>query len=250
MKYTIVAACLIGIALSGCGKQADKESTSATKSEAAASSSAAPAKMNSARQADLSVPLERYQKITDEQLVYLYHALSGLPLDYAKIADKVSVEYRSTTDAFKKKEILDALRPRIGAAILEAASGGRYVYFDFPNPVTVKHYDLSVKSFPLGGLPFTDGQYLMIGPSSYGMAFANGDAFKALPIADEAKAREIESLVSSGMQAGVVTYRDSYPTKARIYLYAHDIDQNNFVVNFQVTKLALTSVDGRPFAEK
>ncbi|MGN5477629.1 hypothetical protein ACTMU2_14070 [Cupriavidus basilensis] len=63
-------------------------------------------------------PARSYLKATSGlDLAYLYFALTDLPVDYDTLAAEVSEEYRRTTDTFKKKEMLDALRPQIQSKI-------------------------------------------------------------------------------------------------------------------------------------
>lgn len=249
MKKMWALACLAGGVLAACGGKNESEQKSVAAAPAAVQTAAAPA-APALPKADVLVPLAQYQKISTEQLAYLYHALSGLPLDYEKIADQVSVDYRTTTDSFKKKDILDALKPRIDTAIAEARNAGRYVYLDFRRgDVSLDHYAAATKSFPIKGLPIEEGEYLALSQSPYRMKFSNGADFKLLSIADEAKAREIESAISNGTRDGVMTYT-RYPTNARLYLYAQASESNSFAINFQMTKLVMTTLDGQPFAER
>lgn len=248
MQKTLILACLAGCALAACGGKNDTKAAVPAVAVTAPVTATVPSALP---KADAALPVTQYQKVSAEQVVYLYHALSGLPINYDKIAEQVSVEYRSATDNFKKKEIRDALQPRIDAAIAEAKGAGRHVHLDFPRAkVSLGHYDLATKSFPIQGLPVDEGDALSISQSPYRIAFTNSSAFKTLPMADEAKARDIESLISSGTKDGVVTYNNGYPTNARLYLYAQTTESNNFAVNFQVVKLVMTTLDGRPFAEK
>lgn len=250
MNKTLVLACLAGVALAACGGKGENEQKSAAPGSQIGIQAATPV-APTLSQADASMPMAQYQKISAERLVYLYHALSGLPIDYEKIADQVSVEYRTTTDSFKKKDILEVLKPRIDAAIADAKTTGRYIFLDFPRAsVSLGHYAGATKSFPIQGLPVDEGQYLSLQQSPYRMVFTNGSVFKTLPIADEAKAREIESTISSGIKDGIITYTNVYPTNARLYLYAQASESNNFAVDFQMIKLTMTTLDGQPFAER
>lgn len=64
--------------------------------------------------AEAATPLSTYVNVDSGiQLAYLYYAVSGLPTDYEKLAEISSQDYRSTTDSFKKKDILDTLKPQI-----------------------------------------------------------------------------------------------------------------------------------------
>lgn len=249
MKQNLILACLAGAILTACGGKNETEPKAATPASPAATPAAVAAPVTSALpKADTSIPLAQYQKASPEDMVYLYHALTGLPQDYDKIAQQISMEYRSTTDGFKKKDILAALTPRIDAAIAEIKKSGRYVYLD--TILELGHYDMTKKAFPVPNMPTADGGRISMSQSPYQMVLTNGGDYTVLPFADEAKAREVEAVIAKGVWVGNHFFRESYPTMSRLYLFAQAADSNNQAVKFQVVKVEMKTPEGQAFAER
>lgn len=247
-KASFLLACVASSVLIACGSKDNTSSSPSSNKPAPVATAAQPgAPLPSASS---SVALEQHQKLSPEGLIYLYHALSGLPIDYEKIAGQASAEFRSTTDTFKKKEILEALKPQINAGIANAKSSGRYLYLDFqPGQVSLGHYDLGMKSFPIKNLPTDEGSYLSLTTSPYRLVFTNGSSYKALPMSDEAKAREVEAAIAHGIKVGYTSYSDVFPTTSRVYLFAQASDSNQQAVKFQIVKLVIKTTSDQPFAE-
>lgn len=186
-------------------------------------------------QADASVPVEKYVPLTSgNQLMFMYYGLSNMPVDYEKVASIYSRDYRATSDAFKKQDILKALTPRIDAEIAKAKEL-RYYQVEFD--ANLGSYDFNAKGFPVDN---------SIGPDSYGYfsdnrdyrySFTNGDKYKLLKVEDEAKARQIEALVEN--------YRRDYRRRMRLvyYAFAQDADPGNMQINSQIVRIKL--VDDR-----
>lgn len=249
MTKNLILACLAGVILTACGSKNEPESISAAPVSPAAAPATVTAPVTLALpKADTSIPLSQYQKAVPEDMVYLYHALSGLPLDYDKIAQQISMEYRSTTDGFKKKDILAALTPKIDAAIAEVKKSGRYVYLD--TILELGHYDMAKKAFPVSNMPTADGGRISMSQSPYQMVLTNGGDYTVLPFTDEAKAREVEAIIAKGIWIGNHFFRESYPTMSRLYLFAQVADSNNQAVKFQVVKVEMKTPEGQAFAER
>jgi hypothetical protein len=189
--------------------------------------------------ADGDKALTDYQPVNSGvQLAYLYYALSGLPVDYEKLAGIASQDYRSTTDSFKKADILAALKPQIDQQI-NSFRTNRYVKVHMSGAaIGIGHYDLAAKSFPVNGLPLAENGFLTFNDSAqYHLAVTNGSGFNKLKIEDQAKAKEMESLVTKGLPNyyGV----GQYPTPADLYLFAQGVDQNSGIVKFQIVEVSL-----------
>lgn len=104
------------------------------------------------------------------------------------MASVVSSEYRDTSDAFKKKDLLEVLKPQIGAKLAEAKTSGRYLYVDFkPGDVSLDHYNVEKKAFPITGISLSN------------LLLTNVDAFKYLPMPDDDKARTVEAALTKGI---------------------------------------------------
>lgn len=244
MKKMMLAACLAAMALTACGSKED----AAVKAEAEKAPQSA--SMTSAQpsaafpSADRSVPLEQYQARTRDLSDWLYFALSAQPIDYEKVAWVMSGEYRVASDAFKKKDLMDALKPQIDAKLAEVRKSRRYLYIDFaPGTVSLGHYDLATKSFPISGL------------DDASMRLTNGNAFQALPMLDENKAREVEASITKGVAYDVSPSEKSlgvpgrFPTVARLYVFAHSVGPDGGPVQYEIVRLVMKTTDGMPFAE-
>ena len=116
MKRTLPALFAIALTLSACGKkETDTAMPDASKPVATSTADlAAKAQVKAAAaslpQADPATPATSYVDITSgNQLMYSYIALSGVPPDYAAVAQRISREYTSTDVAFRKQEVLDAI---------------------------------------------------------------------------------------------------------------------------------------------
>jgi hypothetical protein len=187
----------------------------------------APAADSNLPRADRGVPFDRYDLIDrGEQTACLYYALAILPVDYEKMAGIVSQEYRSTSDAFRKHELLEALKPRVDATI---AGYRQNRYFRVSMRGSLNHYDFSTRSFPLSTGWAGEGSYLYFDNAEYTISFTNGTEFASLPMADEAAARALEARVTKG---------DVFRT-ADIYAFAQAADTNANRVKCQIVKIDL-----------
>jgi hypothetical protein len=97
--------------------------------------------------ADKATPDSGYTTLdSGNQLMYAYLALTGMPPDYAQVANSVSKDYARATDEFRKHDLLAALTPKIDADIA-AAKSRRYFKMTIQNPIA--KYDFEHKGFPL-----------------------------------------------------------------------------------------------------
>ncbi len=183
-------------------------------------------------QPDANYPLTNYTDITSgNQVMFLYYALSGMPPDYAKIAESYSKDYRSTSDAFKQQDILKVLTQKIDASI-SSAKTQRYITWVI-QPSFIGHYDFSKKSFPLNA-PIQKGVTEYVTDNSkYRIGFTNGSDFSELPVSDENLAKKIENSVSKS---------ESFTIK--IYGFAQSTDPYNDSVNILITHVSLLAQDG------
>lgn len=243
MKKMMLAACLAVMALTACGSKEDAAVKAAAEMPRSASMTSAQPSA-AIRSADRSVPLDQYQARTRDLSDWLYFALSAQPVDYEKVAWAMSGEYRAASDAFKKKDLMDALKPQIDAKLAEVRKSGRYLYVDFaPGTVSLGHYDLATKSFPISGL------------DAASMRLTNGNAFQALPMLDENKAREVEASITKGVAYDVSPSEKSlgvpgrFPTIARLYVFAHSVGPDGGPVQYEIVRLVMKTTEGMPFAE-
>jgi len=187
--------------------------------------------------------LSDYQPLkSGVQLAYLYYALSGLPVDDERLAGIISADYRSTSDSFKKADILKVLKPQMEQQIADLRKNP-YLKLHVEG-AQLGHYDMSAKSFPIEGLPLAPDAYMSFNDaSSYQLAITNGDAFRNWKVEDETKAREVEGLVNAKHSNGLVQYA-GYPTPADVYLFAQGVDQNRRSVKFQIVQVTLSNRAG------
>lgn len=244
----MLAVCLISLFAAGCKKQEEKVP------EGQISGFARPQPANVAKpaepplvvkllpKADLSVPLTNYVKLEDgNQLMFMYYALSELPIDYEKIAGQYSREFQGTSDGFKRQDILTALKPRIDAEIVKAKSNRYFVHTITGSLRNSLHtYDFAGKSFPLAERVWSpDVRFYFMDSSSYEFSFTNGEEFKTLRVEDADLARKIEGMISSGQDV-----------KLAIYAFAQEADPSKGRVKAQIVKMQFSDTKGKDLLSK
>lgn len=203
---------------------------------AAPSAAAPPAPaVHALPQPALDTPADRYVPLeSGNQLMFQYYARTGLPLDYERVAPDISNEYHQATDAFRQRDLLAALKPRIDASLAQARDTP-YLRMDIDlYGGSVSPYDFDRKGFLLE--PFKDaGTYRYFNDNSrYRVAFSNAQRYAFLPVADEATARLIETL------------RTKYETMTlRTYLFVNDADTSNQSVKAVVVRIVVLDRKGR-----
>lgn len=182
-------------------------------------------------QAASNIQLTQYTELNSgNQIMFLYYALSSLPVDYEQIASVYSRDYMNTSDAFKKADILKALKPVIDAEIAKAKSNR---YFVDAIDANLDSYDFNAKGFPIQDDLSADSTRYYNDNSTYKYQFTNGINAKMLKPNDENLARQIE------------TMRNKYPTmRLRIYAFAQGVDMSNQTVKAQIVKLQLLDGHG------
>lgn len=193
-------------------RQAMAQEAEAAKEKAVAEKDAALPKGNS------DTPLDQYQKLVGpKQLMGIFWNLVGQPVPYELLADEFSGRYKSESDVFKKKDMLQALKPRINDYIAKMKN---VRYLAIPGDANLDGYNMGTKQFPVEGmdsgltLSFNN---MIIGEgdfTSYNIQFTNAPDFKSLSVADEAKARKIESLRQkyNGLQLVYYVYTQAADT--------------------------------------
>ena len=238
-KTTIALACACTLVLmAGCSKKTDEApvSLSDAHSVAAAKKAVETAKVSEAPKANKATPLDQYQILSSgKQLLFTYQALSAMPADYEKIAASISPDYRQQTDDFKKRDILNALKPAIDKEI-EKAKETRYFYSDMSG--TVDQFNFDQKFFVLKSIGEASSFHYMTDVSEYHYKFINGDKFNKLVVTDEAQARTIEGL------------RAKYDNmKLRVYFFIADTELGDKNVLAEITKVVLTDSKGATLGE-
>lgn len=242
---SVIIGALVLLALGACSKQ-DKNAAAPSPEEPAAVP--ASAENNSAKvpapaivalpKGDPSTQLSSYRKIdSGNQVMFLYYALSNMPVAYDSIAEAYSTEYRSTTDSFKRKDIVTALTPRIDQELGNAKSG-RYLMLEERNSALLENYNFAKKTFAIKQMGSNDRYTYFNDNARYTLINTNAPDFSSLSVADEAKARAIESLVSQNA-----------PLRMEVYAFAQDADPSNQRVKLQVMKVRILSASNELLGE-
>lgn len=232
------------LTLVACSKSPSKSSPppslGSVLSPAAVQKAAQAAKVASLPQPDLNTPDTAYVSLEKgNQVMFLYAAFSGLPPDYNQMAQWYSSEYRMTSDAFKKHDLMAALKPKLDAGIADAKTHPYVTWID--GSPQIGHYDFNRKAFPVGSVLFQQGGYVSFNDNNgYDLAVTNGQAFQELTVTDESKARTIESLVSKWQSM-----------ELRIYAFVQSTDDSGTpTVQATITKVQLTDPHGQVLFEQ
>lgn len=248
-KLSAIAIAVAGvIALGACSKsETPKQEAKAPAAAPAATTPAASAPAPQAAQpkpvakGDSSVPFDAYVELkSGNQLMFAYLGLDSMPVDYERVTRELSADYRATSDEFKKRDIQKALTPRIDQEIEKAkAKGARYVRLDNDAYGLVGKYNFDSKSFPIIGMDTKDGYRYFRDNPSYRLTFANGGEFSSVPVPDEAKAREVESLRAR-----------THEWKSRIYLFLSGTEIGQTTVTGEIMKIQILDMKGNVVLEK
>ena len=125
LHITALAAALL---LAACGGKKDDDGNNdappaGSLLEAAKEKGTETAKQDALPKPDADKPLSSYPELTSgQQVMFLYAAASKLPPDFEKMAEVYSREYRQSSDAFRKNDLLQAIKPQIEQGIAQAAA--------------------------------------------------------------------------------------------------------------------------------
>ena len=187
---------------------------------------------------DPATPLNAYRKIdSGHQVMFLYYALSNMPVPYEDIAQVYSPDYSRTSDSFKRNDIVQALKPRVDQEITSAKSG-RYVMLEQQDNSLLQRYNFEKKSFGVNEYSGNDRYTYFNDNSQYTLATTNGSQFASFPVSDETKARKIEGYLSKYTQLRLQTYA-----------YVQDADPSQRRIKLQVMKVRLLDPSGEVLAE-
>lgn len=194
----------------------------------------ATARRTSLPTADATRPLDSYPAIkSGQQVMFLYVAASKLPPDFDKLAEAHSRDYRQTSDAFRRSDLLKALRPQLEQGIADAVATP-YGWVELDN-ADLQSYDFERKGFVVGEFSTPGGYRYFNDASSFSYAWANQEQVAFAPVADEAVARELEAMRGNW---------NSKP-RLRVYFFAQSADLNASRVNALVTRVRITDRSGR-----
>lgn len=244
LKCSLKAACFstLLVTMSGCGSDTRVVASQPPAARPAGATSGPNAGIQASLErlpvADASVLFDRYERVDrPDQIAALYYAVSGLPVDYPKLAEFSSQEYRSTSDEFRKRELMQALKPAIDNAIQQFRAD-RYFWVSIAG-VQMEHFDFNSRSFPLRAPWIDENSYVYFNNSTYTLGFTNGSRYGRFTVQDEAVARPIEERVS----------RYDAVDNAQVYLFAQAVDMNTNRVKCQITRISLLDRRGIQIGE-
>ena len=248
-RFAVVAALLL-IGLAACGKKDEIGAGADTETAADTASIADDTLLGEAKakgqertqqaalpQPDLSKPLTTYPELkSGQQVMFLYAAAAKLPPDFEKMAQTFSSEYRQTSDAFRRNDLMLAIKPQIEQQIA-AAAANPYAWIDL-NDADLGSYDFERKGFPVGEFRADHHRYFR-DAYQYSYTWANRAQLDFAPVADEALARQIEGM------------RSKWNTKPglKIFFFAQSADLNNQRIQALVTRVQITDRQGRVLVE-
>lgn len=188
--------------------------------------------------ADPAKPLSTYPEVkSGQQVMFLYLAASKLPHDFEKLAESFSREYRQSNDAFRRNDLLQALKPQLEQGIAQAAENP-YGWVDLSD-ADLQTYDFTRKGFTVGEFT-SSGRYRYFNDAStYHYTWVNGEQVAFAPIEDEAIARELEAMRSKW----------NATPRLKVYFFAQSADLNSSTVNAVVTRVQITDRSGRVLVE-
>lgn len=193
-----------------------------------AQAAASAATLGNLAKPDPNTPDSAYVTVTSgNQVMFLYTALAGLPPDWDAMASDYSSDYSRANDAFRKHDLMAALKPKMQAAVADAKAHP-YIIWNAGGP-GLSPYDFTRKGFPVGSGQIDPTGYVYVSDNStYHLSFTNGNAFQFLPVPDEGVAKQIEQL------------RSSYTSMSlRVFAFAQSADPSNDTVKAVITKVQL-----------
>lgn len=179
--------------------------------------------------ADRSTPLTSYRELDGgRRLIFAFLAVSPLPLDYQKVATLTSTEYATERDEFRKRDLMQALKPQIDAEI-EQAKANKYYFLTIGGGLD--KYDFESKSFRHREfIDPTSKIYFQGATSDYRLGFVNSEQFRQVVVVNEATARQIETLRATG---------DANAMATRVYFFASAVELDGTVVKAEIVKIQL-----------
>lgn len=235
---TLLCASLIA---TGCSKNHAAAASASGSAAAAPSTAAAPivdartALLNRVKnlpQGDSNVPDTQYAELTSgAQLAELFYAVSGMPPDYEALSSIVSEEYRTTSDEFRKRDLLQALRPKIEEQIATYKDPkNRYFRLQALNNNVIQHYDFKTSSFPVQLNVGPNDSIYFNDASKYRIGYINGDAFQRFTVTDEQRAKELESMVTKYWFRG---------NSALLYIFVQAADTSSNQLQAHIMRVVL-----------
>ena len=246
-KLLRMAVLATALALAACGGSSDPSTDAEAPAPGTILDSAAQAAEETGAaaaipQPDPDKPLSSYPELTSgQQVMFMYVAASRMPPDFEQLASTFSREYRQSNDAFRKNDLMQAIKPQLEQGIAQAADHP-YAWVEVDD-ASLGSYDFERGGFTVG--EFTRDHYRYfndVNPyeaTRFGYTWANRDQFAFAPVADEAVARKLESMR---------TQRRDKP-RLKVYFFAQSADLNQDRVHALVTRVQITDRNGNVLFE-
>jgi hypothetical protein len=198
MARVILKALMATLALSGCSHSEPSASATAAPSAPNGSAATAPAAPSPEPAAVTAGehPFDAYVPIAQDGMAWmaLYYSVSGAPVDYPAAAERFDPTYQRTSDAFAKRDALNAIKPRLDAAIAEAKANP---YRRLPAFLsTLPSYDLDHQAYDLMPIVNPDNR-LDVAQGEAVIAFASTQVLSTYHPASEQEARQVEQILGS-----------------------------------------------------
>ncbi len=256
MKSVALTPVLLACFLAACGKS----ETAASASQPEGKPDAPVASQAPRPKEATNVPLEQYVEVsngiysfTPEQgfeVIAFNAAISQvdpkLPPDFDLLARLSSKDYDRTQDAFKKRELLATLQPKLEERIAHFQASP-YVATVYAYKNNIEEYDFTRNAFPIN--VFKGDNSLFAGNGVLlDYRLNNKAAVSFFPVADEALAQRIEMLRTSGKTPRLKAYfvADRKPTNSNASAFNHYFTDD---IPLTVTHLQLVDRDGTVLAD-
>lgn len=186
------------------------------------------------------VAIGEYKKIqSNAELIYLYYAKANEPISYEEIAKIHFSDYANQSDVFKKKEVLERVKPIIDQNI-QSQKNNNYVWVDME--MSLEHFDMKSERFNIHDYSFGDGSYFYFtdGDNKYKVLMNGNNGLLSLKPKSIDDAKEIES-----------SFKGEYKrVSVRFYgqvMKAAEMKQSKYVV-VDITGLEVVDIgtSGRP----
>lgn len=188
---------------------------------------------------DPSKPLAEYVVIDSGRLLLaLKHTDQPGGPKLEELAMNLSEAYAREQDAFKRQDVLKAIRPEIEALMLSAANQ-RHLAMDYDaGQYQVNSYDFQSHAFTLTQMEDSQSDRYFSDQRSATVMFPNSRDFTQLVVNDEAVARQIEALRQRGGM------------KMRVYFHVGGFDALNNSLKARVMAVSLLAPDGTVLATR
>jgi hypothetical protein len=193
---------------------------------------------------DVNTTNDKYVKLeSGTQLAFWNYAVSGKSTDYEELANIYSDTYRNERDTFKKHDLLNILKPKIDAELINAKEKRYFIdERDFDPAFDVKSYNFDSKSFDIqSSLSFDSNSYRYFNDASkYKYLFSNGSDYPSLLVQDVEVAKKIEAMRSK-YEHGII----------KIYAYADSVSAKNMdILEAKIIRVEIYDKAGKVLLHK